>query len=245
MCQSRARMFMRLDTSDRGANISLVNGARGEPPSPEPLRVAIVEDDAPTREGLAALIGGTPGYRCVGRYGSVEELLRKPPDRVAHVVLLDINLPGISGAEGVRLVRERWSSTEVLMLTVYSDENKIFESICNGAVGYLLKKTPPARLLESIGEVVSGGAPMSPEVAARVIKLFKNYTPPVGARTRLTQQETEILKLLVEGHNYKTAAAELDITSNTVAFHLRNIYQKLQVHSKSEAVVKALRLGLV
>ena len=104
-------MFMRLATSDRGANISPVNGARSEASSSEPLRVAIVEDDVTTLEGLAALIAGTPGYRCVGRYGSVEELLRKPPDRPAHVVLLDINLPGVSGAEGVRLVRERWSST--------------------------------------------------------------------------------------------------------------------------------------
>ena len=176
----RTRMFMRLATSDRDANMSPVNGARGERSSPAPLRVAIVEDDVTTREGLAALIDGTPGYRCVGRYGAVEELLRKPPDRPADVLLLDINLPGISGAEGVRLVRERWSSTDVLMLTVYSDENKIFESICNGAVGYLLKKTPPARLLDAIREAASGGAPMSPEIARKVVTLFRK-TP--GRRT--------------------------------------------------------------
>ena len=132
-----------------------------------------------------------------------------------------------------------------LFKTVFDDDDNIFAALCAGASGYVLKKTPPARLLENLKELVSGGAPISPEVAARVIKLFKNYTPPAGAKTRLTQQETEILKLLVEGHNYKTAAAELGITSNTVAFHLRNIYQKLQVHSKSEAVAKALRMGLV
>jgi len=150
-----------------------VYGARGPAGSPEPLRVAIVEDDVTTRDGLAALIEGTPGYRCVGRYGSVEELLRKPLDRAANVVLLDINLPGVSGAEGVRLVRERWPPTDVLMLTVYADENKIFESICNGAVGYLLKKTPPARLLDAIREAATGGAPMSPEIARKVVTLFR------------------------------------------------------------------------
>ena len=150
-----------------------VNGARGADSSPEPLRVAIVEDDVTTREGLAALDRGHARVSVRGRYGSVEELLRKPPDRPADVVLLDINLPGISGAEGVRLVRERWPSTEVLMLTVYADEDKIFESICNGAVGYLLKKTPPARLIDAIREAASGGAPMSPEIARKVVTLFR------------------------------------------------------------------------
>jgi DNA-binding NarL/FixJ family response regulator len=160
-------------------------------------------------------------------------------------MLVDIGLPGMSGIEGTKILKERYPSLLIVALTVFDDDDNIFAALCAGASGYVLKKTPPARLLENLKELVSGGAPISPEVAARVIKLFKNYTPPVGAKTRLTQQETEILKLLVEGHNYKTAAAELDITSNTVAFHLRNIYQKLQVHSKSEAVVKALRLGLV
>jgi DNA-binding NarL/FixJ family response regulator len=238
-------MFMRLATSDRSANISLVNGLRGEPSSPEPLRVAIVEDDLTTREGLAALIGGTPGYRCVGRYGSVEELLRKPPDRLAHVILLDINLPGISGAEGVRLVRGRWPSTEVLMLTVYSDENKIFESICNGAVGYLLKKTPPVRLIDAIREAGSGGAPMSPEIARKVVTLFRKT--PVAERPfeALTSQELRLLQLLADGHSYQAAGERLEISLNTVRSYIRNVYDKLHVHSKSEAVSKALRSGLI
>jgi DNA-binding NarL/FixJ family response regulator len=223
----------------------LVNGSRGDASSPEPLRVAIVEDDATTRDGLAALIEGTPGYRCVGRYGSVEELLCRAPDRLADVVLLDINLPGISGAEGVRLVGERWPSTEVLMLTVYADQDKILESICNGAVGYLLKKTPPARLLDAIREAASGGAPMSPEIARKVVTLFRKAPAAEGTSEALTPQELRLLQLLADGHSYQTAAERLAISVNTVRSYVRNVYDKLHVHSKSEAVSKALRSGLI
>jgi DNA-binding NarL/FixJ family response regulator len=216
-----------------------------EASSPEPLRVAIVEDDVTTRDGLAALIEGTPGYRCVGRYGSVEELVGRAPDRLADVVLLDINLPGISGAEGVRLVRERWPSTEALMLTVYADQDKILESICNGAVGYLLKKTPPARLLDAIREAASGGAPMSPEIARKVVTLFRRAPAPEGTSEALTPQELRLLQLLADGHSYQTAAERLAISLNTVRSYVRNVYDKLHVHSKSEAVSKALRSGLI
>jgi DNA-binding NarL/FixJ family response regulator len=222
-----------------------VTGAPGQGSSQEPLRVAIVEDDVTTREGLATLIGGTPGYRCVGRYGSVEELLRKPLDRAADVVLLDINLPGISGAEGVRLVRERWASTDVLMLTVYSDEKKIFESICNGAVGYLLKKTPQARLIEAIQEAASGGAPMSPEIARKVVTLFRKAPAAERPSEALTPQELRLLQLLADGRSYQAAAERLAISLNTVRSYVRNVYDKLHVHSKSEAVSKALRSGLI
>jgi DNA-binding NarL/FixJ family response regulator len=129
----------------------------------------------------------------------------------------------------------------MIALTVYDDDEQIFGALCAGALGYLLKNTPPARLLECLKEVVSGGAPMSPEVARRVVRLFKDVRPPERASYRLTAQETQLLKLLVEGHNYKTAAAELALSVHTVSFHMRNIYSKLQVHSKSEAVAKALR----
>lgn len=209
------------------------------------VRVGIIEDKRELREGLMMLINGTPGYRCVQTSRSMEEALTKVRLELPDVMLVDIGLPGMSGIEGMKILKERYPELLVVALTVFDDDDNIFAALCAGASGYVLKKTPPARLLENLKELVSGGAPISPEVAARVIKLFKNYTPPAGAKTRLTQQETEILKLLVEGHNYKTAAAELEISSNTVAFHLRNIYQKLQVHSKSEAVAKALRMGLV
>jgi DNA-binding NarL/FixJ family response regulator len=132
-----------------------------------------------------------------------------------------------------------------LTLTVYEDDERIFDALCAGASGYLLKKTAPARLLESLREAVEGGAPMSPEIARRVVELFREIRPPDRADYRLTPHETRILKLLVEGHNYKTAAAELAVTPSTINFHLRNIYEKLQVHSKTEAVVKALRNRLV
>lgn len=209
------------------------------------VHVGIIEDKRELREGLMMLINGTPGYRCVQTSRSMEEALTKVRLELPDVMLVDIGLPGMSGIEGMKILKERYPELLIVALTVFDDDDNIFAALCAGASGYVLKKTPPARLLENLKELVSGGAPISPEVAARVIKLFKNYTPPAGAKTRLTQQETEILKLLVEGHNYKTAAAELGITSNTVAFHLRNIYQKLQVHSKSEAVAKALRMGLV
>ena len=133
----------------------------------------------------------------------------------------------------------------ILALTVYDDDVNVFNAICAGASGYLLKNTPPARLLESLKEVTAGGAPMSPEIARRVITLFREFQPPARASCRLTPQETELLKLMVEGHHYKTAAREMGISTNTVSFHLRHIYEKLQVHSKTEAVAKALRERLV
>jgi DNA-binding NarL/FixJ family response regulator len=238
-------MIMRLARSDPDANMSRVTPARSQASSLEPLRVAIVEDDVTMRDGLAALIDGTPGYRCVARHGSVEELLRKAPDRTADVVLLDINLPGMSGAKGVRLVRQRWPSTEVLMLTVFSEESTIFESICNGAVGYLLKKTPPARLLEAIREAATGGAPMSPEIARKVLTLFRKTPAPDRPSDELTAQELRLLQLLADGHSYQATAERLKISVNTVRSYVRNVYDKLQVHSKSEAVSKALRTGLI
>ena len=127
---------------------------------------------------------------------------------------------------------------------MYEDDDRIFKALCAGAAGYLLKRTPPAKLLECVREVVSGGAPMSPEIAKRVVELFRTVRPPERADYNLTPHELRILKLLVAGHSYKSAAAEMDIAFHTIAFHVQNIYQKLQVHSKSEAVAKALRAGL-
>jgi len=133
----------------------------------------------------------------------------------------------------------------LLMLTVYDDDDRIFDALCAGACGYLLKKTAPARLLESLKEAANGGAPMSPEVAHRVVMLFREFRPPDRADYALTPHELRLLKLLVEGHNYKTAAAQLGVSFNTICFHIKSIYEKLQVHSKSEAVSKALRNRLI
>jgi DNA-binding NarL/FixJ family response regulator len=151
----------------------------------------------------------------------------------------------MSGIEGVRLLKSRYPELLLLMLTVYDDDERIFDAMCAGACGYLLKKTPPARLLESLKEAVAGGAPMSPEVARRVIVRFREMHRPERDEYELTPHEMRLLKLFVEGHNYKTAAAELGVSVNTVNFHVRRIYDKLQVHSRSEAVAKALINRLV
>jgi len=211
----------------------------------DPLAVGIVEDQREIREGLAALIGGTPGFECTGAFRSVEEAMGPLQSRPPRVLLLDVGLPGMSGIDAIPLLKARCPGLALLMLTVYGDDDRIIQAVCAGACGYLLKKTPPARLLECLREVADGGAPMSPEVARRVMTLFREYRPPEKAAHELTPHETRVLRLLVDGHNYKTAAAEIGVTVHAVSFHMRRIYEKLEVHSKSEAVAKALRQGLI
>ena len=211
----------------------------------QPLAVALVEDQRPLREGLAALVDGTPGYRVVGSYGSMEAALAGLASACPDVVLLDIELPGMSGIDGVRELKSRAPQVQVLMLTVFGDDDRVFEAICNGASGYLLKDTPPARLLDAIRELAAGGAPMSPEIARKVVTMFQRVAPPRETPGDLSPRELQILRLLADGHSYKTAAAELAISPDTVRFHIRHIYEKLHVHSKSEAVLKAFRTGLL
>jgi len=208
---------------------------------PDVIRVAIVEDRREIREALSMLVSGTEGFRCTGVYRAMEEALERIERDLPDVVLADIGLPGMSGIEGVRILKERHPNLLLMMLSVYEDDERIFDALCAGACGYLLKRTSPARLIESLKEAVQGGAPMSPEVARRVVDLFKQVRPPDRADYQLTPHELRLLKLLVEGHNYKTAASELGVSFHTIHFHMRNIYDKLQVHSKSEAVSKALR----
>ena len=209
------------------------------------IKVAIIEDLREVRDGLAMLIDGTSGFSCVGRFRSVEQAVININREVPDIVLTDIGLPGMDGIEGIKVLRQTYPTMPFIALTVYDDDERIFDALCAGACGYLLKNTQPARLLDALREVVAGGAPMSPEVAKRVITLFQNFVPPKHSDCHLTPQEKELLKLLIEGHSYKTAARQLDISYHTVSFHLRNIYEKLEVHSKSEAVVKALREKLV
>ena len=191
------------------------------------------------------LINGTSGFQCASSHRTMEDALKGLEGTRPDVILTDIGLPGMDGIEGTRILRERFPEVPVLALSVYDDDDNVFNAICAGASGYLLKNTAPARLLESLRDVANGGAPMSPEVARRVVKLFREFRPPERASYHLTPQETELLKLIVEGHHYKTAAAEMGISTNTVSFHLKHIYDKLQVHSKSEAVAKALRERLI
>ncbi len=216
-----------------------------ETPVPRTVRVTLIEDVREVRESLTLLINGTPGFACAHSYRSMEDALTGIDGSTVDVILTDIGLPGMGGVESTRVLRERFPAVPVLALTVYDDDDNVFNAICAGASGYLLKNTPPARLLESLREVADGGAPMSPEVARRVLGLFRRFRPPERNPVNLTPQELTLLKLMVEGHHYKTAATEMRISINTVSFHLRHIYEKLEVHSKTEAVARALREGLI
>jgi DNA-binding NarL/FixJ family response regulator len=209
------------------------------------IRVAIVEDQAQLREGLADLVSSTDGYECGGRYRSMEEALAGLTNGAPDIMLVDIGLPGMSGLEGIRVLKQQHPGLLAIMLTIHDDDARIVEAICAGACGYLLKNTPTGKLLEALQSAMDGGAPMSPEVARRVVELFRLNPPPPQVEYNLTPHETRLLKMLVDGHNYKTAAVALGISVNTVSFHMRRIYDKLQVHSKSAAVAKALRGRLV
>ncbi len=211
----------------------------------ETVKVAIIEDLRDIRECLAILINGTPGFQCVGVYRSMEEALDRIRFNLPDLALCDIGLPGMSGLEGIKILKQRHPDMQIIMLTVYNDDERIFDALCAGASGYLLKKTPPAQILEALKETVAGGAPMSPEVARKVIRLFREIRPPERADYQLTGHEIRILKLLAEGMSYKSVAAALSVSVKTISFHLQKVYQKLQVHSKNEAVAKALRNRLI
>lgn len=206
--------------------------------------MAIIEDQARTREGLRALIGSSDGFECIGAWGSMEAALAADWNVPPNVVLVDLGLPGMSGIEGMVVLRRRCPGAALVVLTVYEDNDRVFRALCAGATGYLLKNTAPAKLVESLREANRGGAPMSPEIARLVIEVFRRVHPPEKATHNLTPQELRLLKLLVEGHSYKTAAVEMALSINTIAFHIQNIYGKLQVHSKSEAVARALNENL-
>ena len=211
------------------------------------IRVSIIDDDKALVDGLSQIIGEADGFICVAGFESVEAaipVLRKdPPD----VLLLDIELPGMHGDEAVRLLRNVCQHTEILMLTVFDDRRRIFESICNGASGYLLKSTPPQTLLEGIRSARLGGSPISPEIARQIVDLFQHRGSRVetSGSDALGTQEICLLTLLAEGYSYVSAAAKMNISVNTVRNYVRSAYEKLQVHSKSEAVSKAMREGLI
>lgn len=209
------------------------------------IKVTVIEDQREIREGLRALIDGTAGFECAAAFRSMEEALQGIAAHTPDVILMDIGLPGMSGIEGIPPIRQNCPDAKILVLTVYDDDDRVFAALCAGASGYLLKKTPPARLLESVKESVDGGGPMSPEIAHRVITLFRDFRPPQPTTHDLTPHELRLLKLLSEGHNYKTAAREFNVSPNTIAFHMKHVYEKLHVHSKSQAVAKALRAGIV
>jgi DNA-binding NarL/FixJ family response regulator len=212
---------------------------------PHPLAVLVVEDDRLLRESLRTLIAGSPGFTCAGTAASVEAALRLDLRPAPDLLLLDVGLPGLRGSAGVVPLRARWPHAQAVMHTIYEEDDAIFESLCNGAVGYVLKRTPPAELLAALRDAHAGGAPMSPVIARRVIGLFRRVAPRDSGAALLTPQEVRLLAELAEGASYSGAAAALDISLNTARTHIRSIYEKLHVHSRSEAVAKALRAGLI
>jgi len=204
------------------------------------ITVAIVEDDREIRQLMTMIIDGSPGYSCKQSFNDCEsaipEIEKKPPD----VVLMDIDLPGISGIEGVRKLRNKLPDTDFIMLTIKEDDDSVFQSICAGATGYLVKDTPPVMLLQSIKDVHEGGSPMTASIARRVVSSFKTTS-----ESPITARETEILKKLCDGENYRTIAEALFISGETVRQHIKNIYRKLHVNSRAAAVQKAIRDRLV
>ena len=211
------------------------------------IKVAIIEDNNTIREGLAALINGTSGYSCIGSYGDCESFLPKISTIDVDVVLMDIGLQGMSGIDGIVKAKKIKPELNILMLTVYEDSQSVFKALCAGACGFLVKKTPPSRLLEAIKDAYEGGAPMSSLIARQVINVFRQTQGKSSEeeKTNLSSREIEVLTLLSDGNNYQEIADRLFISVDTVRHHIRNIYRKLHVHSQSEAVAKAIRKGLI
>jgi DNA-binding NarL/FixJ family response regulator len=204
------------------------------------ISVAIVEDDRATREGLVFLINGTQGFTCANAYGDCETAIPDIVEDPPHVVIMDLGLPGMSGIEGIRRLKEKLPDLDVVVFTIHGEEGLVFDALCAGACGYLLKDTPPANLLNAIKEIKEGGAPMSAKIARMVVNSFK--TQP---NSSLTKREMEVLTELCKGKSYKMIAKDLFISEETVRRHIHSIYQKLHVSSKSEAVAKAFKEKLV
>ncbi len=204
------------------------------------IRVSIVEDNRGTRESLTELLGRVPALRCVGAHPSGEEALLRIPQESPDVVLMDINLPKMNGIECVARLKEQMPGMQVLMLTTYEESDLIFDSLRKGASGYLLKNMPPAELIQAIEQVHAGGAPMSMQIARKVVNHFQKIKRPQSEVEKLTKREHEILAHLAKGYLYKEIADQLGISLSTVRAHLHTVYEKLHVQSRTEAVVKFL-----
>lgn len=204
------------------------------------ITVAIVEDLDEIRNGLAALINGSPGFRCVGTYPNGTEALQQIPNQKPDVVLMDIDMPSMNGIDCIIALKEQIPGLQISMLTVFEDDEKIFRSLQAGASGYLLKKTAPVKLLEAIQELHAGGSPMSGQIARKVVTAFQRMGESKQQNENLSPRENEILSYLAKGYRYKEIAAALFISVETVRTHLRNIYEKLHVRSSTEAVLKYL-----
>ncbi len=208
--------------------------------SNKPITVSLVEDDQGTRENLLALLANAPTLRALQAYSSGEEALQKMAAAVPDVVLMDINLPGMSGIECVGQLKSKFPQVQILMLTTYEDSKLIFDSLRTGASGYLLKNMPPAEVIQAIEQVSAGGAPMSMTIARKVVNYFQQIKQAPAEIDLLSKREQEILALLAKGYLYKEIADQLGITPGTVRVHLHTVYEKLHVSSRTEAVIKFL-----
>ena len=214
--------------------------------SDELIKVLIIEDNDLFRKSLTNVINKSSKMKCAGAYISAEDALKdiEQKELKPEVVLMDIGLPGITGVECISYIKDLSPVTKIIMLTIHDDDDNIFKAVCSGAAGYLLKDMQPDKIIESIEEVLSGGAPMNSNIARKVLDLFKNMTAPVASYD-LTDRESEILKLLVDGLSKKQIAEKIFLSYHTVDVHIRHIYEKLEVHTCSGAVAKALKERLL
>ena len=209
------------------------------------IKVLVYEDNAQLRDTLSILLNGTDGYDLVGAFTNCSDIIADVEVLKPDVILMDINMPEMDGIEGLKKLRTKNNDVKVLMLTVFDDNKNVFESIRNGANGYILKKTPPAKLLEYINEAQTGGAPMTSSIATQVLKMFSAQNHTNNEDFDLSEREKAVLQLLVNGYSYKLIAAELFIAIDTVRSHIKKIYDKLHVNSKGEAVAKAIKSKVV
>ncbi len=209
------------------------------------IKVAVFDDNQAWRELLGMLINSTPGMQCTGTFEDCREVIKNISKNVPDVVLMDIDMPHVDGIDGLQLIKKQFPSVKIMMQTVFEQDEKIFDAIRAGADGYLLKTTPPAKLIDAISELSAGGAPMTPTVARQVLQLFngKNKKPQTGSN--LTDRELGILAMLVQGLSYKMIADKCHVSYSTVNSHISHIYEKLHVKSGTEAVAKAIEEGLV
>jgi DNA-binding NarL/FixJ family response regulator len=209
------------------------------------IRILIYDDVAELRESLTLLFSAEADVEVLGAFDNCETAAVDVQEMRPDVVLMDIDMPNQTGIEGVRAIREVDAAVKIIMLTVFDDNKNVFESLKAGANGYLLKRTPPMKLVEHVREVFAGGAPMTASIATQVLNMFASFTHTSTENFDLTEREKQVLQLLVEGNSYKMVGAEMHLSIDTIRSHIRNIYEKLQVHSKSEAVAKALRNKIV
>jgi DNA-binding NarL/FixJ family response regulator len=209
------------------------------------ITTAVVEDSRDLRSGLVEILETSGQCECVGAFSCAEDLLAEVVSLKPRVILMDIGLPGMSGIEATRRIKSECPATEIVILSVFEDDDNVFRAICAGATGYLTKPVMPQRLIHVIREVCEGATPMSPHIARKVLRLFRHHVPAPASSDNLTQREREVLDQLVSGLDFKEIAERLSVSVYTVRAHIRNIYEKLHVHSKSQAVAKALREGLI